>query len=66
MDQSGEVLLKNGLAENKLREGVTTQSRVKAARRCRPRNLPTIQKARTQGISLNFGTYYSSGKRASK
>jgi N-acyl-D-amino-acid deacylase len=24
MDQSGEVLLKNGLAENKLREGVTT------------------------------------------
>ena len=24
MDQSGEILLKNGLAENKLREGVTT------------------------------------------
>src|SRR5271168_2043839 len=24
MDQSGQVLLKNGLAENKLREGVTT------------------------------------------
>ncbi|HTC38262.1 MAG TPA: hypothetical protein VK693_04885, partial [Steroidobacteraceae bacterium] len=24
MDQSGEVLLKNGLAENKLREGVTS------------------------------------------
>ena len=27
MDQSGEVLLKNGLAENKLREGVTSGDR---------------------------------------
>ena len=29
MDQSGEVLLKNGLAENKLREGVTTDESIR-------------------------------------
>jgi N-acyl-D-amino-acid deacylase len=59
MDQSGEVLLKNGLAENKLREGVTTAI---AGEGGTP--VPSAQIGRyfrqleAQGISLNFGTYY--------
>jgi N-acyl-D-amino-acid deacylase len=63
MDQSGQVLLKNGLAENKLREGVTT---VIAGEGGTP--VPAAQiadyfkKLETQGISLNFGTYYSSAQ----
>ncbi|HEX3948914.1 MAG TPA: amidohydrolase family protein [Steroidobacteraceae bacterium] len=63
MDQSGEVLLKNGLAENKLREGVTSAiageggTPVPAAQIC-----DYFKKLETQGISLNFGTYYSSGQ----
>jgi N-acyl-D-aspartate/D-glutamate deacylase len=42
MDQSGEVLLKNGLAENKLREGVTS---ARAARRCLRRKSPITSKS---------------------
>jgi N-acyl-D-amino-acid deacylase len=63
MDQSGEVLLKNGLAENKLREGVTTAI---AGEGGTP--VPSAQideyfnKLERQGISLNFGTYYSSAQ----
>lgn len=63
MDQSGEVLLKNGLAENKLRQGVTTAI---AGEGGTP--VPSAQIAdyfsrlETQGISLNFGTYYGSGQ----
>jgi N-acyl-D-amino-acid deacylase len=63
MDQSGEVLLKNGLAENKLREGVTTAI---AGEGGTP--VPSAQiadyfmKLEKQGISLNFGTYYSSAQ----
>jgi N-acyl-D-amino-acid deacylase len=63
MDQSGEVLLKNGLAENKLREGVTTAI---AGEGGTP--VPSAQIAayfarlESQGISLNFGTYYSSAQ----
>jgi N-acyl-D-amino-acid deacylase len=63
MDQSGAVLLKNGLAENKLREGVTTAI---AGEGGTP--VPSAQIAayfaqlESQGISLNFGTYYSSAQ----
>lgn len=63
MDQSGEVLLKNGLAENKLRQGVTTAI---AGEGGTP--VPSAQVAdylsqlQAQGISLNFGTYYGAGQ----
>ncbi|KAF1017090.1 MAG: N-acyl-D-glutamate deacylase [Stenotrophomonas maltophilia] len=61
MDQSGRTLLVNGAAENKLRMGVTTLiggeggSPVPAAGI--PGYFDTLEK---QGISVNFGTYYSS------
>ena len=60
MDQSGSVLLRSGLAENKLRMGVTTSiggeggTPVPAARI--PEYFATLEK---QGISMNFGTYFS-------
>jgi N-acyl-D-amino-acid deacylase len=63
MDQSGEVLLVNGLAENKLREGVTSAI---AGEGGTP--VPSAQirdyfaKVEQQGISLNFGTYYGAGQ----
>src|SRR3984885_5277296 len=63
MDQSGQVLLKNGLAENKLREGGTS-----AIAGAGGTPVPSAQiadyfkKLEAPGISLNFGTYYSSGQ----
>ncbi len=60
MDQSGGTLLKNGLAENKLQQGVTTAiggeggTPVPAERI--PEYFATLEK---QGISINFGTYFS-------
>lgn len=63
MDQSGEVLINNGLAENKLREGVTTAI---AGEGGTP--VPSAQVAayfeslEKQGISLNFGSYYGAAQ----
>jgi N-acyl-D-amino-acid deacylase len=60
MDQSGSTLLKNGLAENKLRQGVTSAiggeggTPVPADRIAE--YFATLEK---QGISINFGTYFS-------
>src|SRR5262249_43366030 len=60
MDQSGSVLPRNGLAENKLQEGVTTAiggeggTPVPAARV--GEYLGTLER---QGISINFGSYFS-------
>lgn len=60
MDQSGGVLPRNGLAENKLRQGVTTAIGgeggfpVSASRI--PEYFGTLER---QGISINFGSYYS-------
>src|SRR5579884_839129 len=60
MDQSGAVLPRNGLAENKLREGVTTTiggeggTPVPAARVAEYFN--NLEK---NGISINFGSYFS-------
>src|SRR5207237_5250935 len=60
MDQSGSVLPRSGLAENKLREGVTTAiggeggTPVPASRI--PEYFATLER---QGISINFGTYFS-------
>lgn len=73
MDQSGSVLLRNGLAENKLRMGVTTAIGGEGGI---PR-LPDVTEEEwaatggagkltdyfaaleAEGISINFGTYYS-------
>jgi len=61
MDQSGGVLPRNGLAENKLRMGVTTAIGgeggipVPAASRI-PEYFAGLEKT---GISINFGSYYS-------
>ena len=60
MDQSGSVLPRNGLAENKLQEGVTTAiggeggTPVPAARVAE--YFASLEK---QGISINFGSYFS-------
>ncbi|HEU5186651.1 MAG TPA: amidohydrolase family protein [Gemmatimonadaceae bacterium] len=60
MDQSGSVLPRNGLAENKLRQGVTTAiggeggTPVPASRIAE--YFATLEQ---QGISINFGTYFS-------
>jgi N-acyl-D-amino-acid deacylase len=61
MDQSGGVLPRNGLAENKLRMGVTTAIGgeggipVPSASRI-PEYFAGLEK---NGISINFGSYYS-------
>jgi N-acyl-D-aspartate/D-glutamate deacylase len=60
MDQSGSVLPRNGLAENKLREGVTTAiggeggTPVPAARVGE-----YFTNLERNGISINFGSYFS-------
>lgn len=60
MDQSGSVLRRNGLAENKLRMGVTTAiggeggTPVPAGKVAE--YFASLEK---QGISINFGSYYS-------
>ena len=60
MDQSGRVLPRNGLAENKLQEGVTTAiggeggMPVPAAQV--GQYFATLER---QGISINFGSYFS-------
>lgn len=63
MDQSGEVLLKNGLAENKLREGVTSAIAGEGGTPVPSAKIGEyFKRLETQGISLNFGTYYGSGQ----
>jgi N-acyl-D-amino-acid deacylase len=63
MDQSGTVLLKNGLAENKLREGVTSAIAGEGGTPVPAAQIADyFKKLEAQGISLNFGTYYSSGQ----
>ena len=63
MDQSGEVLLKNGSAENKLRMGVTS---VIAGEGGTPVDAAQIgryfDRLEKQGIAVNFGTYYSAAQ----
>ena len=63
MDQSGEVLLKNGLAENKLREGVTTAIAGEGGTPVPSAQIDRyFKQLESQGISLNFGTYYGSAQ----
>ena len=60
MDQSGEVLPISGLAENKLREGVTTAIAGEGGTPVPPEQLPEyFADLERKGISLNFGTYFS-------
>jgi len=60
MDQSGAVLPKNGLAENKLMEGVTTAIGGEGGTPVPPDKLRDYWAAlEKNGISPNFGTYFS-------
>lgn len=60
MDQSGSVLRRNGLAENKLRMGVTTAIGGEGGT---PVPVDSVEayfrSLEEQGISLNFGSYFS-------
>lgn len=63
MDQSGEVLRKSGLAENKLREGVTTAIAGEGGTPVPSAGIADyFSQLEKQGISLNFGTYYGSAQ----
>jgi N-acyl-D-amino-acid deacylase len=60
MDQSGPVLPKNGLAENKLMEGVTTAIGGEGGTPVQPDKMRDYwAMLEKNGISLNFGTYFS-------
>ncbi|MDE1175833.1 MAG: amidohydrolase family protein [Edaphobacter sp.] len=60
MDQSGATLLKNGLADNKVREGVTTAIAGESGAPVPAEQLASyFAQLNRQGISINFGTYYS-------
>ncbi len=61
MDQSGRVLLQNGAAENKLRMGVTTVIAGEGGTPVPAAEIPNyFRQLEEQGISVNFGSYYSS------
>ena len=60
MDQSGGVLPRNPLAENKLRMGVTTAIGGEGGTPVPASRIPEyFQRLEQQGISINFGTYFS-------
>src|SRR5690606_1572096 len=60
MDQSGEVLLKNGAAENKIRMGVTTVVAGEGGTPVDAAEIPAyFAQLERQGIAVNFATYYS-------
>ena len=60
MDQSGIALPKNGLAENKLMEGVTSAIGGEGGTPVPAEQLPDFWAAlEKSGISLNFGSYFS-------
>jgi N-acyl-D-amino-acid deacylase len=60
MDQSGGVLLRNGLAENKLLMGVTTAIGGEGGTPVPAEKIPEyFAGLEKNGISINFGTYFS-------
>ena len=60
MDQSGSVLPRNPLAENKLGMGVTTAIGGEGGTPVPASEIPAyFQRLETQGISINFGSYFS-------
>jgi N-acyl-D-amino-acid deacylase len=63
MDQSGEVLQRNGLSENKLLQGVTSAISGEGGTPVPAEQIDAyFRDLETRGISLNFGTYYSSAQ----
>jgi N-acyl-D-amino-acid deacylase len=63
MDQSGEVLPRHGLAENKLLQGVTTAIGGEGGTPVPAEQIDKyFRDLQASGISLNFGTYYSSAQ----
>ena len=63
MDQSGRALTRNGLAENKLRMGVTTAIGGEGGTPVPPERVPEyFGNLEKNGISINFGTYYSAAQ----
>jgi N-acyl-D-amino-acid deacylase len=60
MDQSGSVLPRNGLAENKLQEGVTTAIGGEGGTPVPAAGVAAyFARLERQGISINFGSYFS-------
>ena len=60
MDQSGRELQRDGLAESKLMQGVTSAIAGEGGTPVSATDIPKFfQQLETQGISLNFGTYFS-------
>lgn len=60
MDQSGAVLRVNGLAENKLREGVTSAIAGEGGTPVPADKVASyFHELETKGISINFGSYFS-------
>ena len=60
MDQSGGVLRRNGLAENKLRMGVTSSIGGEGGTPVPVDSITAyFRRLEEQGISMNFGTYFS-------
>jgi N-acyl-D-amino-acid deacylase len=63
MDQSGGVLLAEGLAENKLLQGVTTAIAGELGAPAPAAELADFfQRLEGSGVSLNFGTYYGTAQ----
>lgn len=63
MDQSGEVLRTEGRAENKLLQGVTTAIAGEGGTPVAAEEIPAyFSQLERQGISLNFGSYYSTAQ----
>ena len=63
MDQSARALAENGLAESKLRQGVTTLIAGEGGTPGEAADIPAFfAKLETQGISVNFGTSYASAQ----
>lgn len=63
MDQSGEVLQRSGLAENKLLQGVTSAIAGEGGTPVPAQQIDAyFRDLEAKGISLNFGTYYSSAQ----
>jgi N-acyl-D-amino-acid deacylase len=60
MDQSDQTLLENGLADNKVREGVTTAIAGEGGTPVPAEQVANyFARLRRQGISINFGCYFS-------
>jgi N-acyl-D-amino-acid deacylase len=67
MDQSGSELRRNGLAESKLMQGVTSAIAGEGGTPVSATDIPQFfQQLETQGISLNFGTYFSEAQTRSE